>query len=685
MIKILHTFQVKGSVIALYEGEEHLAFTDNMGYLYIVNKKNSSMDTYYVDNEISEPLHPYQKSSAFSQFGELLYGVDTDGSCAIKITPPSPLENRTVTTVTKAREITTKKNYLYGNDNRVESATFAGEHSEYIFTGGTDGKVFMYSAVTGDVLLSLKSLPDYIAHISNDPTGRFLSFICYNRSLYVMDLHYNEEILNTYPGDVIEDSFFFDNCKQLYAVSRDGVSCIYDLKEKKLSNKKSIFLSWPTCCVLEKSSRYAIVGTRSGHIHLVNLQDNTIASTEKLDQRGIVSCSLKDSKLLIGFENGSVYYIDLYAYEDQFVESLELKDFATTKKCLDKNFFLAIHPMSALFYDAWDEIIKEIREQFSRGNTQSALETAAPFLSDSANKNEFDFLVQKQKDFKKFAQLVDNNHYFEAYGMLELAPYLSKTESAKKLNAAFVKNFALAKKMIATDPLRSLPKVKEMLKPFASVDSKSELIRALIQNHQVFLKADEYIKTKNFKSFFTLTEQFTFLRDEEIYRRVCEVAENAINKIKKMVEAHHYDDAIGAIKQFAVFTPYKATLSALFNRIQLEMKLITLIETNKIKDVYEFIKMYPELESLDAFIQYENIFSHKLSDAMILVGQGEIKKTQEMLAEYCSISRFKPKIKECIRQATFNRLTNLLLHKKIEETKPVMAYYLKEFGKDTHI
>lgn len=51
-----------------------------------------------------------------------------------------------------------------------------------------------------------------------------------------------------------------------------------------------------------------------------------------------------------------------------------------------------------------------------------------------------------------------------------------------------------------------------------------------------------------------------------------------------------------------------------------------------------------------------------------------------------------PKVKEMLKpfaavdsKSELNRLTNRLLHKKIEETKPVMVYYLKEFGKDTCI
>lgn len=682
MLKIIHSTQAKGSVIALFEGKNKISFSDNKGYLYVINKEKYGMDVYYVDSDELKPLHPYQKSSSFSDNGELVYSIEANGSCAIKLKTPEVSSTRTVQTITKAKNMDQQGLLLYGNDQRAEIISFGGDNNEYIFTGGTDGRIYMYDSRNGNMLSAFKPLPDYIAHIRVGEDAKFIAYSCYNGSLYVSNLRFNDLILQTFPGDIIEDSFFYNKCSDLYAVGRSGTSYIYNLSEKQLLSKKALFPSWPTCCLLEQTGRYALVGTRSGHLHIVNLSNHSIAYTEKLEEKGIVSLNLKETKLMIGFENGTVYYVDVYAYADEFVEALGNKDFAAAKQYLKMNLFLAIHPMSDLFHDAWDEIINEIRELVSKGNSKIALEKATPFIDNASNKHEFDFLIHKQKELQKFSEMVEENHYFEAYTLLESAPYLAKTQSAQKLENSFTKIFNNAKKMLSEDPLRNLTKIQTLLKPFMSIPSKSQLIRPLIKSYQVFLMADEKIKEKDFKVYFTLCEKYPYLKEEATYKRLCDIAEGAIKKITRMIDAHEFNDAISGIRQLVGFLPYRMELSKLSQTIKNRQSLIHFITSDQMKEVYELVHLNPELEKTDSFIEYDKRFDQTLSFAMNYVGQGEIKLTQEAFKDYTPIPRFRTKIKECLRQACFNRISDLLKHNKYEGAKPIVSHYLKEFGKD---
>ncbi|WP_299805420.1 hypothetical protein, partial [Sulfuricurvum sp. RIFOXYD2_FULL_44_160] len=352
---------------------------------------------------------------------------------------------------------------LRGHDQRAEVMTFCGTKGQYLLTGGTDGKVYMYSTQTGKIIMSLKPKPDYISHLAVDKRGGNLAYSAYDKSLIVLNIRHQKERLNTFAEDAIEHSFFYNDSKSLYAIGREGNSYVYHFKSDETS-KKALFPSWPSCCVVDSSGRFAIVGGRNGTIYVVKLSDNTMFSSFKLDQKGISSLHVEDTYLFIGFENGWVYMIDMYAFIDDFSQALTVKNFKTAKRCLDNNLFLAIHPMSEMFQEAWEEMLKEIINQFSTGNAASALEFATPFLSDDEHKKEFEFLLQKQKDFEKFAILVQKKEFQEAFGMLERAPYLEKTDSARKLELYFTKSFAEAKKLIGADPLRNGPKAQELLK-----------------------------------------------------------------------------------------------------------------------------------------------------------------------------------------------------------------------------
>ncbi len=82
------------------------------------------------------------------------------------------------------------------------------------------------------------------------------------------------------------------------------------------------------------------------------------------------------------------------------------------------------------------------------------------------------------------------------------------------------------------------------------------------------------------------------------------------------------------------------------------------------------------------FAEYDRTFDAVLTDAMAAVGKGEIKLVQQIMAPYASIAFFQAKIKECVRQAAFNRLSNLLSENSMAMARTIAAYYLKEFGKD---
>ncbi|MDO9056646.1 MAG: hypothetical protein Q7U69_08860 [Sulfuricurvum sp.] len=683
MIKITQSFHVNASVIAIHSDEKTIYFTDTDGNLHSVCRTQWNRSEVSLIQDVT-PLHRFQKGSSFSQNGHVAYSAKINNDCAIcvKLPPRADPESEMENVFPDPMENTSEAVIgLRGHDQRAEVMTFCGAKGQYLLTGGTDGKVYMYSTQTGKIIMSLKPKPDYISHITVDKKGGNLAYSAYDKSLNVLNIRHQKERLNTFAEDAIEHSFFYNDSKSLYAIGREGNSYVYHFKTDETS-KKALFPSWPSCCVVDTSGRFAIVGGRNGTIYVVKLSDNTMFSSFKLDQKGISSLHVEDTYLFIGFESGWVYMIDMHAFIDDFSQALSVKNFKTAKRCLDNNLFLAIHPMSEMFQEAWEEMLKEIINQFSTGNAASALEFATPFLSDDEHKKEFEFLLQKQKDFEKFAILVQKKEFQEAFGMLDRAPYLEKTDSARKLELYFTKSFAEAKKLIAADPLRNAPKAQEILKPFCVVPAKKEMIHSLQKNYELYLKADALIKEKQFREYFTLTAKYDFLTSEEVYKKICALAEASIAKIKKLIEEGKYDDAFSGIKQVAVFLPYKEQLMELAKEIQLRQKLLEAIQSNAIQTAYELVVAYPILESMAEFVAYDETFDEVLSNAMQSVANGEIKQVQQILLPYAGIPIFKPKIRECIRQATFNKLGLLLAAKSLAVAQSIAAYYLKEFGKD---
>lgn len=675
MIKIIRSHKVNASINAIHDYENSLYLTDCEGNIYNINKANFQIKNYLLTTDAKHHLHIYQKGSSFSSNGFVIYSTPKEGSCAIL------LHNSALDEQESQNAIDKNSIALYGNDQKAEVVCFCGNDGRYIFTGGNDGRVYMYCTQSGKVIMYLKPKPEYISSIATDESGSYMAYSAFDKSLNILDIRHHKMLFNALLTDVIEHSFFYNNSKSFYAIGRDGNSYTYDLKTAALS-KQALFTSWPTRCIADSSEKYAIVGGRDDVLYVVKLLDNSLLFSINLDQKGISSLYIKDNQLFIGFVTGLLYIIDMYANIDDFTQSLHIKDYKTAKRHLDKNKFLQIHPISALFDEAWDSILKEVINQFSIGNKQQALEAADAFLSDEKYKQEFASLLQKQKEFEEFAQVVQKKEFFTAYGMLERSPYLSNTESARKLELYFTKSFAEAKKLISIDPLRNIEKAKELLEPFSKVTIKKESIYSLFKNYEVYLKAEQFIKEKNFRDYFLLTQKFSFLITEDIYKKVCMLAESSIAKVKNMIVTALYDDALNAIKQLAIFLPYKEELVELAKEIKIRQKLIELIKDNNIEYVYELADRYPIVETLNEFLEFDKKFDILLSQAMTSIALGDIKTVQNILSPYIKVAVFKQKIKECVRQATFNKINLLFNQNHLKEADIVISYYLKEFGKD---
>jgi hypothetical protein len=684
MIQIIQSYKTEASVIAIHSGKDEIYFTDCDGKLHLIDKTTYNRSSVSIVNETEIPLHQFQKGASFSANGYVAYSIRDGGSCAMCLNTSSIKPKTEEEEVAKSENhqfFLDKSTKFYGNDQKAEVISFCGNRGEYLFTGGTDGRVHMYSTKSGKVLMTLRPKPEYISSITVSKDGSFLAYGAFDKSFTILNLRYQREELSRYFTDIIENSFFFNNSKSFYAIGRDGNSYTYDFTTDVLS-KKALFPIWPHCCVLDSSGRFAIVGGRSQMLYIVKLSDNSIVSSFKLDQYGISSLHVKDHTLFIGFENGWMYIIDMYAYIDDFSQALTIKDFKNARKYLNKNIFLTIHPLSEIFEEAWEEVIKEIMNLFSTGNSALAMQAAESFLSDENHKKEFTSLLHKQKEFEKFSLLVQKKEFFDAYGMLDRSPYLSKTDSARKLELYFSKKFSEAKKLISSDPLRNITKAKELLKPFSLVSVKKDSVNSLFKNYDIYLKADSFIKEKKFKEYFMLTQMHSFLIAEDVYKKVCSLAESSILKIKDMIENGVYPQALEGIKQIIIFLPYKEELTNIFKDLQLRQKCLNLIHSDNIENIYGFIEKYPQLESMKEFVAYDKKFDLVLAKAMNSVANGDIKSVQQILLPYVKTDIFKPKIKECLRQASFNKLNNFLVKNYLSEARAVCAYYLREFGKD---
>ncbi|WP_299803458.1 hypothetical protein, partial [Sulfuricurvum sp. RIFOXYD2_FULL_44_160] len=88
MIKIIQSFHVKASVIAIHSDEKNIYFTDTDGNLHTVCRTQWNRSEESLIQEAT-PLHRFQKGSSFSQNGHVAYSAKINNDCAICLKLPS--------------------------------------------------------------------------------------------------------------------------------------------------------------------------------------------------------------------------------------------------------------------------------------------------------------------------------------------------------------------------------------------------------------------------------------------------------------------------------------------------------------------------------------------------------------------------------------------------------------------
>lgn len=146
---------------------------------------------------------------------------------------------------------------------------------------------------------------------------------------------------------------------------------------------------------------------------------------------------------------------------------------------------------------------------------------------------------------------------------------------------------------------------------------------------------------------------------------------------RKLIDGGKYDEAFAGIKQVAVFSPVQRTIDGTRQRDTASAKTP---RSDSEAIIYKAHTSWsPPTHCLKRWLNlaYDEAFDEVLSNAMHSVANGEIKQVQQILSPYAGIPIFKPKIKECVRQATFNKLGFLLAAKSLAVAQTIAAYYLK--------
>ena len=659
--------ELRGSVLASGELDGNkVLFLDHLNNYIILDSTNNEVLEILPLAENKQALHKYGKNFAISKDRLAAIAFKDNHNLMLASFKDGYSELRSCT----------------WHDSDIEVSCFSDD-GDYLVTGGSDGKLFIYDVKNLDMVLSLPHNPDYIATISICENNDLIVYSTYQKKVIFFSFRHNKVLNRIKLNDIVQVSHIFDNNTKIYFALRSGRSVVYNIIEGKVIHDEALFSDWPTALFYIKEKEYLLVGSKTDLLYIIDMNYNKVLLKIKMGDVGVSNINLINEKLYVSFINGVVQVIDLDAHATIFENALKLKNVSSAREVLDQNSFLYLNPAIKIFDELWPETLNKASKLLLQEKLEDAISLVEPFLFDQAKSDEFTPLLEQNKLIVDFLHLLQNKKYEDAFIMAEKASVIKKTHLYKKLENMWEKIFNEAKELLSADPLLNKNRAIKLLEPFKRVESKTEQFKILLNNINIFVGADQAVKHKDFKKYFILTTEHSFLKNVSMYTRVCALGERLYQQMIDLKNDSKYEEALEVFKKAQDFD----NIPALDFKLSLvaELEFIKAVGEKNIAKAYSLVDKRLELKTTKSYFQLEHDFERVLDQASGLARTNKVLELIELLSMYNSISQTKSKVASIIKHAYILEFTNVIKLKLNVNWDTTIHTYVKMFGRDNEI
>lgn len=659
---LFQTIQVNGSVLSLQEYDSKLLCVDSTYSLSVFSKELSLEKNTQVSKDAEQP-HRYSNAYSASPFGLVCVPImGTKEGIVLRV-------GDEIATVGSIDE----------HEADVESSAFSPD-GRYYATGGQDGRIFLYDTQHLSVIGSLIPRSDYISSLRFSHDSELLACAGYDKTVVVFDMVQNKTRCTIKTPDVVEKVAFCDNVQKLFMILRNGAAMLYDLVNRELLSTENLFATWPSALAISPDGRFAIVGVRGDSLYIVNALNNSKLMEIKINASGTNRLFFSKDWLFVGTIDGNILVVEYQRGQKELEEAVRKKDYQTARSMIENNVFLTIHPLMKVFDEDWPEILQKAIALLNAQKIEEAVELVQPFVYDQEKSREFDFYLGQQGAVRDFNKCVENKEYSKAYDMTLTVKFLVNTATFATLEQAWNRAFVQAKRLLEDNPSLNLRKAEAVLKPFDS-GVKREIISKLIKNHQVFTQAEDLIKAKNFKGYFSLINQHSFLRDTDLYKKVYLLGERNMTEIFNLEQKGELEKAEEIARFLQIFPSFKRAATERIIILQQKRFLLAAIDGHDIAKAYAIVEEYRALRSMPQFKEFmkdfENVFE-KAKDAAL---NGRPKTVMTIFGEYMNIAFWVDRIASLFKVAYIHEIENKIPEGNIN-WRVTLKRFIDRFGHD---
>jgi hypothetical protein len=363
-------------------------------------------------------------------------------------------------------------------------------------------------------------------------------------------------------------------------------------------------------------------------------------------------------------------------------ELLKKRELVEIFKLVEENPMLEGMPEAKRAEELYKKLYSKTLLELILSNKSELLERIRPFEVLKSKKDALKNLRLAHKNYPKLQNFFQEQKYALAYALCDKFPVLKLTPLYKKMEKIYTKSFTLAQKQLL---LKRADKAKELLEPFATVNSKRAMVQLLLRQNREFLAFLKAVGDEDYEEIERLLKVSPVFEEIPSYKALLQKRDEYIESIKKLIEDAKITQAVEMIKKLQHIPHLKEQLYTLYNLTQEAKKLLNYYEKNNFAKCYETLDANSDLESMKLAQLLEKHWRKIVEICEVYALEGNIKAIKEKLGELIYINSRKEKIGDLLRVSFHAKIKKELERHRYKSAENIIYSYIDIFGMDSEI
>jgi len=665
-LKPIKVISVKHPVMIIKvsnEGNIFIFDTNNILRIYDENFKLKG------GNKIKMPSHnPFENTADISNKGNFLAIAEIKG----KKTFIWDIKNK-------------KMKYKFGwHRGEVLNVSFDWDEN-YLLTGGSDGRAYIWSLKFGKMLMPLPPHPDYILSGGFSKNNLWTATGSYDRLITISNISSSNLFYRkkSHRGAVNKIRFFNNNI--MISGDKTGELIKWDYRKGKILNRFPNMADMVVDFVSDENNEFLFAITKEKRVYLYDFETAELITQDFIKIStfpSAIAYNYFNSHLYIGCIDGSVYIYDLLEDKNKLNELIENKKYNEAYELVKSNPILKRTDEYKTLENIWEKTFSAINKLLEKGQIDEAKVLFEPFKNNPIKRNLFQNLLKDFDDFEKFKHAVLNKRYPLAYSLVRKFPVYKQSIYYKKMEEDFKKAFNKAREFIKQN---KEAKAREILKPFAGVSDKVALIQSLFTEKQLYDIIKNKLAKKDFESFFDFVKRYPFLTDSPEYHIALKYGEKLLDIANEALKKGEYRNAIKYANILEQFPMYKDVAKEIKQKAINISNFLMYIANNDYDRVEDLINKYSYLENIDDYKKFMEKYKNLIAQAEDYAIKGDVKSLKEKYSNLVKYRLFKNALYNLVKRAYLNQIILLSKSDNLKKLKIAIENYIKLFGFDNEI